>query len=246
MPCGCTRHRIGHCPGSHALFRILEEREDSYIIEDNDGNISHQLRTSYFDLKYARFGNGRIFHDFGGGLRVEETYNDAIFNAYNGKKTMQISDGEGISEAIINDDPAKYLEIFNEWYDTAVQTETIKMLFSMYPHRIDMESVRNSYVVDGIFMVDAKGVAHFLDDGTWKFLCIVASGSRNGQRINLPGIGSSEVSSLTMVIVAKIMFLLNPHSRDAIFFNQLPRNAREHVLELERKRESRRDMDHAP
>lgn len=228
------------------MFRILEERGDSYIIEDNAGNISHQLRTNYFDLKYLKFNNERVFHDFGGGLYVEETYDDAIFNAYNGKKTIQISDGEGISEAIANDDPARYLEIFNEWYDAAVQTETIKMLFSMYPHRIDMKSAKGCYVVDEIFMVDAKGVAHFLEDGAWKFLCIVASGSRNGQKISLPGIKSSEITPLTMVIIAKIMFLLNPNSKDGVFFNQLPKAARAHVLELEEKRRMRCASDGSP
>ena len=38
----------------------------------------------YHRLKYGHFDGNRIFHAFGGDrrLRIEETYNDGVFNAY--------------------------------------------------------------------------------------------------------------------------------------------------------------------
>lgn len=218
------------------MFRILEEREDSYLIEDEKGNISHQNRTKYFELKYIKFNGQRITHDFGGGLKVEETYDDAIFNAHIGEKTIQISDGEKIAEAVLANDPSIYSDLFNEWYNIAVKTEIIKTLFRMYPHRINMKAMPGCYIVDDIFMVDDHGKAHVMNNGRWDFLCIVASGNNNGQRITLPGIGDMEITSVTMVIIAKIMFLLNPNSKDMVFMNQLPQDVAEHVRKLDKKR----------
>ena len=213
-------------------LRILEERSDLYIIQDERG-ISTVPRTKYFELKYKDFASERIKHVFDQECRIEETYNDGIFNAYRGNRTIQISDAENIAETIMNNDAKRFREIFTEWYSIQIQDDVLRALFVKYPHRIDMKKMRGKYIIDGVFMVDNKGSAHKLVNNKWKFLCIVASGSENGQKINLPTHGEVELSSLTIVILSKVMFLLHPNPADSVFMNQLDKELKSHVLNIE-------------
>ena len=103
----------------------------------------------YHSLKYAHFDGNRIFHAFGGDrrMRVEETYNDGIFNAYlttrpgrDGATTemvVQISDAPGLARAILADNVEEYGRMFNEWYGHGMQPEIVDyMLASGNPDRV--------------------------------------------------------------------------------------------------------------
>ncbi len=216
--------------------KVLEDRKDLYIIQTEMG-VSTMPKTPYHEMKYLRLQGERIFHTFADGTHVGETYDDGIFNAFHDGKTMQISDAEGICKAILGEDVEAFTEIFREWYSIRVHEDLIKSVFSAYPHRVDMEAEPGNYVVDGVFMVDSHGAAHYRVDNEWKFVCIVSSGSMNSV-INIPVHGDVKVSSQTMVIIAKIFFLLHPKSSDHVFFQQLTKEIQGHVKSVEGKERS--------
>lgn len=103
----------------------------------------------YHSLKYGHFDGNRIFHAFGGDrrMRVEETYNDGIFNAYlttragrDGASTemvVQISDAPGLARAVMADDAAQYERLFRQWYSQGMQPEIVDyMMASGNPDRV--------------------------------------------------------------------------------------------------------------
>ena len=96
----------------------------------------------YHSLKYGHFDGNRIFHAFGGDrrLRIEETYNDGIFNAYRTvegtapggrgsqmatEQVVQISDALGLAKAVLADDESAYNSLFIEWYSRKMQSELV-------------------------------------------------------------------------------------------------------------------------
>lgn len=110
----------------------------------------------YHSLKYKHFDGNRIFHAFGGDrrLRIEETYNDGVFNAYmtplgddddnnNGasadsasadsaaapaEMVVQIPDAIGIAEAVLADDADAYDRLFRHWHGKHMQSEIVDYL----------------------------------------------------------------------------------------------------------------------
>lgn len=149
----------------------------------------------YHSLKYGHFDGNRIFHAFGGDrrLRIEETYNDGIFNAYRtvegkasggpgsqmaAEQVVQISDALGIAKAVLADDERAYNSLFIEWYSRKMQSELVDhMIVSGNSDRVAAVRVDGNgsedgeasnggtlaYVVDGRFMVDSHGAAFYLD-----------------------------------------------------------------------------------
>ena len=232
---------------------ILEARGDMYIIQTAVG-VSTVPRTDYYDLKYAFFKGNRIFHTWEDGVRVMETYDDGIFNCYVGGDTMQVSDAERVAAAIKGNDAAAFREMFDEWRSIKLEEDVIKSIFGRYGHRIRI--MPNGYVIDGVFMVDKKGAAHYAVGGgssgsgnsggddpegsgnggggrEWRFLCLVSAKAMRPTKLALHGVGEVLVNSTTMVTASKMMFLLNPRSADGVFFSQLPDTLKDHVRALE-------------
>ena len=95
----------------------------------------------YHSLKYVQFDGNRIFHAFGGSRlrRIEETYNDGIFNAYRTpeetegggravEQVVQISDALGLAKAVLSDDADAYDEMFAEWYGRKMQSDIVEYM----------------------------------------------------------------------------------------------------------------------
>ena len=213
---------------------ILEKRSDKYIIQTESG-VSTVPRTAYFEIKYERFCGNRILYTFPDGIRVEETYNDGIFNAHDGARTVQLSDADKICRFIMSGDESGLRNLFEEWYSLMVQDDILREVFARYLHRVDMESEPGIYIIDDIFRVDSHGAAYFRSQCDWKFLCIVANSAMRNKTYRLPILGGVDVKSQTMVIMAKVMFLLNPDSSDDVFFSQLDESAKLHVRDIEEK-----------
>ena len=214
---------------------------------------------AYHRLKYAHFDGNRIFHSFdGAGTRVEETYNDGIFNAYMGvggggggvdedeaELVVQISDTASLAESILANDKDKYRRIFYEWYSRFMQDEVVDyMIASGSPERVqavaeaggdnvDGEPSGKSYIVDGRFKVDGRGAAYVKKGGNWEYLCIVVTpaGEDECSTIEIPGRGPITMTAVTRTVMAKIAFLLYP-TRDRVFLDQLPRDMRASVLRM--------------
>jgi len=212
---------------------VVEERKDLYIVQTDEG-ICTLPRTAYFELKYANLDGNRIFHSWGDGVSVEETYNDGIFNAVHGPRRLQIADGDGIARAILDDNAAAYGAIFDRWYGVRAQEDAVKALLSPYGHRVEIAA--DGYTVDGMFRVDRRGNAYVLaasePAARWEFLCIVVSiRGRNdltGMAVHCGGY-TVKVNDVTATIVCKLMFLLHPNMRDGVFRNQLPEPVRERL-----------------
>ena len=146
----------------------------------------------YHSLKYVQFDGNRIFHAFGGDRRhrIEETYNDGIFNAYRivdgldgeaaVEQVVQISDALGLAKAVLSDDARAYGAIFAEWYGKKMQSEIVEyMIVAGNANRVaavQLDDVGNegrgggtseaekAYVVDGRFLVDGRGAAYYLSE----------------------------------------------------------------------------------
>ena len=145
----------------------------------------------YHGLKYRDFDGNRIFHAFGGDrrLRVEETYNDGIFNAYMtprgdaaadtaaadapAEMVAQIPDAIGIAEAVLEDDAGAFERIFRHWYGKHMQSEIVDYLMvAGNSHRVravptsrcgDTGEPEEAYLIDERFLVDKHGVSHYYD-----------------------------------------------------------------------------------
>ena len=141
----------------------------------------------YHSLKYVQFDGNRIFHSFGGDrrLRIEETYNDGIFNAYRTvdgrdggesvEQVVQISDALGLARAVLSDNGDAYGDIFAKWYGKKMQSDIVEwMIVASNADRVmavhvdertggeDSDGDGNTaYIVDGRFMVDGRGAAYY-------------------------------------------------------------------------------------
>ena len=60
---------------------FLDERDGLYIIMRNN-KVETVIKDTYSQLKYKTYNGNRIFYDFGDGLKIQETYDDRIFNCY--------------------------------------------------------------------------------------------------------------------------------------------------------------------
>lgn len=141
----------------------------------------------YHSLKYVQFDGNRIMYAFGGDRRhrIEETYNDGIFNAYRivdgldgeaAEQVVQISDALGLAKAVLSDNARAYDSIFAEWYGKKMQSEIVEyMIVAGNANRVaavQLDDVgkdeggapeaEKAYVVDGRFMVDGRGAAYYL------------------------------------------------------------------------------------
>ncbi len=208
---------------------VLERRPEQLIIQSKNG-VFTVPRTSYYTLKYDHFGGNRIFHKFVDDIRVEETYNDGIFNIWMNDNTMQISDAETICDCILNKDLKKIRETFMVWYSEKVRDDVIKCVLAPYANRAVINE-DGSLIVDGLFKVDIHGAAHYLDE-KWEFLCIVASGTKSTLPIKLPNYGKVDITPRTLEIIAKAFFLLHPNIHDGVFMSQLPDKIKEHVHKI--------------
>lgn len=161
------------------------------VIDHNDRRIllhdGAAVRTipsdPYHSLKYVEFDGNRIFHAFGGDrrLRIEETYNDGIFNAYRtpdgaaAEQVVQISDALGLARAVLSDDGESYDAMFAEWYGRQMQSEIVEyMIVASNADRVSAvqvdgkrgddgnpDGIEEAYIVDGRFMVDGRGASYY-------------------------------------------------------------------------------------
>lgn len=186
---------------------VIDHNERRILLHDGTA-VRAIPRDPYHSLKYVEFDGNRIFHAFGGDRRqrIEETYNDGIFNAYMAvegtdgrdiEQVVQISDALGLAKAVGSDDGRAYRSIFAEWHGKKMQSEIVEyMIVASNADRVravqsggeaggDPET---SYVVDGRFKVDRRGAAYYLarkggkpggdSADEWEYLCLVADERR--------------------------------------------------------------------
>ena len=210
---------------------IRSVRDDHLVVYFN-GKIMTKINDSYNNLKYGKYEGNRIFYKFNDEAEVQETYDDRIFNCRYKDETMQVRKSEDICKAINNDNLDDYTIVFKETYYEIHRIELITDLVKRsYGERVQLMN-DDTFVVDGRFMVDSKGTAHYLKRGQnrkhtmdtdkrWEFLCIVVKGRPRKKAIKTK-IGLVELDEKLLEILAKINFLINPNIRDSVFTSQLP------------------------
>jgi len=223
-------------------MRKLAERKNVYVVEDK-GKIKTLIKDSYTDLKLSsNYDGNRIFHDFGNGLQVKETFDERIFNCFKDDVTINIRDGNKIAEFILDGNSAGYEEYFKQHYYQQHKTEFLERVLKSYGERV--VKVQDGYIIDDMWKVNNQGSSYYLAQdghkgnwdsdtvtvhgenaqgvvGNWHFLCTVAQGKFMSMSIDSE-IGVLELDSTTITILAKINFLMNPNVKDSVFMNQLP------------------------
>ena len=217
---------------------ILEERDELYLVQSEENGVSTLPKNDYFVLKLKHFDGNRIFYDFedetGGNAvrKVEETYNDGIFNCYCDDEMIQIADSQGISRAIIDKDGNEFDSIFARWYGIKSQHNMINIMLHQYKHRFEFDEANNMYIVDDMFCVDMHGVAKQKKEKSFSPVCIVVNSAVKPKIIRLPGIRKPVVvNEITQTMIAKMLFLMFP-KKDNVFLEQLTQHAKSHVMRL--------------
>lgn len=221
-------------------MKLIAKRKNVYVVEEK-GKIRTIINDKYTELKLEEYNGNRIFYDFGDGLRVQETYDERIFNCYKDDIVINVRDGNKIAEFIADKNKSGYDEYFKEHYYQQHKSEFLDKIIKSYGDRVI--GVRDGYVIDNIWKVDNKGTSYYHKDSWkgryddwegrelhgetiqnangWHFLCTVAQGKLLKMSIETD-IGVLELDESTMTILAKINFLMNPNVTDSVFMNQLP------------------------
>lgn len=233
-------------------MKLLAKRKNVYVVEDK-GKVKTILNDKYNEVKLEHYNGERIFYDFGNGLKVQETYDERIFNCYKNDVIINIRDGGKIAEFILDKNATGYSEYFTSHYYQQHKSEFMDKIIESYGDRV--VKVEDGYIVDDLFKVNNQGSSYFFSetdkghwdnqqevlvhgehakgrDGNWHFLCTVAQGKFLKMSIDSE-IGALELDETTMTIIAKINFLLNPNTNDSVFMNQLPESLRK-ILRAEK------------
>ena len=214
---------------------FLDERDGLFIIMVN-GKVKTITNDTYSQLKYKTYNGNRIFYDFGDGFKIQETYDNGIFNCYIGEAVLNIRDGKKIAEFVLDKNKSGYEKFIKEHYIEQHRTELLDKVIATFDDRVT--KVKDGYVVDDMFKVDNKGTSYFatgmgtLDD-TWKFLCTVAQGNIRKMSIDSE-VGLLELDTTCMTILAKIGFFCNPNVHDSVFMNQLPQKIQKLLVDQDK------------
>jgi len=214
---------------------FLDERDGLFIVMV-EGKVKTIVSDSYSQLKYKTYNGNRIFYDFGDGFKIQETYDDRIFNCYLNDVVINIRDGNRIAEFVLDNNKSGYERFIKEHYIEQHRTELLDKVIATFDDRV--VKVKDGYVVDDMFKVDNKGTSYFatgmgtLDD-TWKFLCTVAQGNIRKMSID-SAVGLLELDTTCMTILAKIGFFCNPNVHDNVFMNQLPQKIQKLLVDQDK------------
>lgn len=238
---------------SNSSHRLVDERENSYVITAKNGKLDSKPKTDYFKLKLIDFDDNRIFYIFKEKynnehiVKVEETYTDGIFNCYVGDNLEQISDAEVIAKTILNEDMNEFVATFQLWQNTHIQKSIIKTMIQepSVLSRIQIKHDGDAYVIDGMFLVNNRSNAYYYTQQDWSPLCLVVDNQHTIRdhdnptdiKVNVSENPSYEnMNRITQITIAKIFFLLYPNPNDNVFMSQLQDSHKKHVEHLYKNR----------
>jgi hypothetical protein len=207
--------------------KIIAERNNSLILFEK-GRVKTVPNTTYNQVKYRDYRGERIFYEFSDDVYIQETFDDGIFNAFMNGETIQMRDGVQVTTSIQRHkedrDDDTFSKLFKNLYFIERKTELMGEMIAVFGDRVVVKTTKNGdslYIVDERFMVNDKGVSHYMNDlGTWQFLCTVAQGNLSKMTLQTK-IGDIELGSTELTIMGKIGFLLSPDITDTVFFEQL-------------------------
>lgn len=213
------------------IMKILLKTAGTILIE-LDGRPELLPNNDYTQLRFVRFDGGRINHDFGDGCIIQETYNRGIYNCECDGELIQIYDGGQVARAILDDDVEAYRTVFNEWYSERTEHEIVEMAVRGFGDRVKRGKLGkdvDGYIVDDLWGVRTDGGAMYHHDNTWRHICLVASRTEDREIVLNGHAKPVKVGARTWVVIAKIMFLLNPRP-ERVFMGQLPESLKRVVM----------------
>lgn len=230
-------------------MRVLEVRDEQVICQVGN-KITTRPNSPYYSLRYFHYDGQQIGYIFSDDCYVRETFDDRIFNCWCKGVRFQLRQelSENLAKAIKNHMEFGNLQEYVDLFQIAWEEEPDWPMLDVYLNNVEgVERTNIGFVVNQSFLIDFKGNAWvrdeeaeekrnhvFADQKTspmdgWTSLCIVMQDSGHsykateGQLVDNAG-NLQKASSLTMTIITKIIFLLNPNLDDTAFTGQLSKN----------------------
>ena len=220
-------------------MKILEVRPEQVICETN-GKIHTRPNSPYYSLRYFKYDNRRIAYTFSDKSFVRETFDDRIFNCWHEGRRIQLRQdlSEKLAAAINHHEMYGNMREYAELFKMAFAEIPFWDILDLYlKHVKGVDRTKEGFIVYGDFRIDYQGNAwikpqHEIEGEEhedWYSLCIVMQGTGHRYRAveaKLPNEHGEmvPVNAITMTIISKIMFLLNPNLQDGAFTAQLSKN----------------------
>jgi hypothetical protein len=217
---------------------IKAKRDTHHNIRKQNDEYVHRPNDSYNIVKYGTYQANRIFFSFDDEARVEETYNERIFNCYykyKGKEQLlQLRNANEICDHIINKDKESFIELFKDNYYKLHKEALLNGLIqnnNILKDRVKIEK-SGDYIVDDVFKVDSHANTyvmerHRIKDSKrlirWQNLCTTIPNKNKERTIHTKEIGDVEVDEATLRCLGKIFGLVQPHTWDSVVWGQIPK-----------------------
>jgi hypothetical protein len=209
-------------------MKVLEVNEQFVLVQDDDGIHKTLPNDMYMQIKKHYIGN-RIFFSWDKEHRVEETYDNRIFNCIridnDQEQRVQLNNNHLLYKAIKDNNVELYNEIFEKKLSMVARDEVLEKNFSHYGNHVERN--RKGYVINGMFLVDDSGTAFYknIDDKKhmdWCHLCLVVQ-DFHPRKISLEGVGTIRLDETLIQIIEKVAFCLHPNLEDGVVKGQLPK-----------------------
>ena len=237
--------------------KILQVRQDQIIIQGTNGSPAIKPNTAYNNVKFGLFNGGQIKYKFDKKITARESKRGTVFDCQYGNdikiRTRRV---EEVAAAILehnkNGNIKQFIKILSEEYCKEHGHEILNLFFAPYEKRVisydlkqeDRQTAKEyafRYEIDGIFAVYSGGSTQVLEpkqNGTtsWKSIDIDAVGKKEfaPKTITTKQFGCVMLDHTTQLVMAKVMFLLHPNTRDEVFMLQIPKPIRKQVDETAR------------
>ena len=216
-------------------LEVVKVVDDQIRYLDRNGILKVEPNSPYFQLKILHAKGRRIKYTFEKGIRVQETFNEMVFNAeYRGEITqIRPNYADMLCQAIMDHketgDLSGFDHVFSANYSKVYNKKIIEGVLRQYGERVKV--IDDGFVIDDLFIVDRNGSAWVYKDnqkqkigrGAGNSLCLVVNTLPPNQYTD----DNSMIDKNTMTVLAKIWFLLNPNLKDNVFMDQLPEEHKE-------------------
>ena len=215
------------------MSMIIAKRDTHIVIRNKRDEYVHRPNDSYNILKYESFGGNRVMHTFDSECKVEETYNERIFNCYYKDQLLQLRNANDICEAIISKDNQLFIDLFKKNFYDLNKAQLLQGLVdnnSTLKGRV-RRTKNDDFIVDDCFKVDSHANTYVLEshyikktkrERKWRNLCTVVPRTIKKMNIHTKEIGDVEVDQATLRCLTKIFGLIQPNTWDSVIWNQIP------------------------
>ena len=219
------------------MSMIIAKRDTHIVIRNKRDEYVHRPNDTYNIVKYGTYEANRIFFEWDKECRVEETYNERIFNCYYKGQLLQLRKANDICEAILSKDKEVFIDLFKKNYYDLNKAQLLQGLVDDNSilkgrvKRMKQAPYCDDFLVDDVFRVDGHANTYVLEshyikntkrEKKWRNLCTVIPKTLKTMKIHTKEIGDIEVDQATLRCLTKIFGLIQPHTWDSVIWGQLP------------------------